>query len=98
MVEKGKQTATPLLSPQAFSEAIDANHDDALALLDQRTEEYLEIATRLWLPQLYEKNGSSRAAVGTRRALDYLAQALEKRHDDTWLADFLERPPSPIEG
>ncbi len=98
MAEKAKRTAAPLLSPKDFAAAINANHDDALASLDQRAEEYLEIALRSWLPQSYEDSRSSQAtAIEARRALEYLADALEKRHDDTWLVDFLQRPSSPTQ-
>jgi len=31
------------------------------------------------------------------RALEHLAEILQSRHDDNWLSDFLQSPPSPTE-
>jgi CHAT domain-containing protein/tetratricopeptide (TPR) repeat protein len=95
--EKEKRTAIPLLSPRAFSAAIDANHEDGVGLLDQRTEQYLEAAIQSWLPQVYGESSSQATRGETRRALEYLAKILKDRHDDTWLVDFLQSPPSPIQ-
>jgi len=97
MAEREKRTATPLLSPKAFNAAIDEHHEDGVALLDQRTERYLEIAIDSWLPQIYGDGGSPRVTRNeTRRALEDLAAILKDRHDDTWLLEFLQSPPSPI--
>jgi CHAT domain-containing protein/tetratricopeptide (TPR) repeat protein len=99
MIEREKRTAAPLLSPAEFSAAIDANREDAIAVLDRRAEQYLEIATQSWLPLAYGDSGSPPAtSVEARRALEYLAEILKNRHDDTWLADFLQSPPSSIRG
>jgi CHAT domain-containing protein/cytochrome c-type biogenesis protein CcmH/NrfG len=96
IAEREKRTAAPLLSPEAFSAAIGANHEDAAALLDQRTELYLETALQSWLPQVYGGSSSQATRGEARRALEYLAAILKDRHDDTWLVDFLQSPPSPI--
>ena len=95
IAEREKRTAAPLLSPRAFSAAIDANHEDAVALLDQRTERYLETAIQSWLPQAYEESSSQATRGEARRALEHLSETLKDRHDDTWLVDFLQSPPSP---
>lgn len=98
LAEREKRTAAPLLSPSEFSAAIDANRDQAIAMLDQRAERYLETATQSWLPLAYGNgDGAQATPVEARRALEYLAEILKSRHDDPWLADFLQSPADPSE-
>jgi CHAT domain-containing protein/tetratricopeptide (TPR) repeat protein len=98
MAEKEKRSAAPLLSPKEFAAAIDANHEDAIAMLDQRAERYLETAIQSWLPLAYGDSGGSQATpADARHALEYLAEILKSRHDDTWLTDFLQNPPKPTQ-
>ena len=98
MAEREKRTAIPLLSPKEFSAAIEANHDDAVALLDQRAERYLAAATQSWLPLAYGASDSDQVTPAeASRALEHLAEILQSRHDDNWLSDFLQSPPSPTE-
>jgi len=93
-----KNTAVPLLSPKEFSAAINANHEEAVARLDQRAERYLETAIQSWLPLAYGDSGSSQATPAeARRALEDLAEILKSRHDDTWIAEFLQNPPDPTQ-
>jgi tetratricopeptide (TPR) repeat protein len=95
--EREKRAAIPLLSPAEFVAAIDANHEDAVIMLDQRAERYLEAAIQSWLPQAFGVGTSATAPGESRRALEYLAEILRTRHDDTWLSDFLQSQPSQIE-
>jgi CHAT domain-containing protein/tetratricopeptide (TPR) repeat protein len=98
LAKREKRTAVPLLSPREFSAAIDANHDDAIAMLDQRAERYLDTAIQSWLPLAYGNGDSTQATpVEARRALEYLADMLKTRHDDTWLDDFLQNLPDPTQ-
>ena len=98
LADRQKRAAVPLLSPKEFNAAIDANHDDAFATLDQRAEPYLETAVQSWLPLAFGDGDSAQATPAeARRALEYLADILKTRHDDTWLADFLQSPPNPTQ-
>ena len=90
MAEREKRSAAPLLTPKAFAEVIDSNHDAAIALLDKRAEQYLEAATQSWLLIGYgEKRASDSRGGEARRALEYLAEILNRNHDDSWLSEFL---------
>jgi CHAT domain-containing protein/tetratricopeptide (TPR) repeat protein len=90
MAERDRRSATPLLTPKAFAEAIETNHDSAIALLDGRVEQYLETATASWLLTGYaEKTAPDSRGSEARRALQYLAEILTRNHDDSWLSEFL---------
>jgi CHAT domain-containing protein len=98
MADREKRATAPLLSPKEFSAAIDENHGDTVEMLDQRAELYLETAIQSWLPQAYGDNGSSQNnGAEARRAIGYLADLLESRHNDSWLSDFLQSPPDPTQ-
>lgn len=93
MAEREKQATAPLLSPAEVVALVDANHEQAVAMLDQHAERYLEAAVHSWLPQAYNLSGDLQGtADDARRAIGYLAAMLKERHDDTWLADFLNTP------
>jgi len=95
MAEREKRTAIPLLSPKEFSAAIEANHDDAVALLDQRAERYLEAATQSWLPLAYGASDSDQVTPAeASRALEHLAEILQSRHDDNWLSASCKAHPA----
>jgi CHAT domain-containing protein len=55
--------------------------------LENRIEEYIDLALVEWLPQA---SSDSRVAL---RALHRLAAELESGHGDLWLSDFLKRAP-----
>ena len=93
MAEREKRAAVPLLSPTELTALIDSNRETANATLDARVERYLEAAIQSWLPQAYSSSSSQGTVTEARRALDYLAEILKARHDDTWLADFFRNQP-----
>jgi tetratricopeptide (TPR) repeat protein len=94
-----KRRSLPLLSPLEFSAAFGASRESDLTDLNDRVEQYLDMAVRSWLPQLYRHGDSSpHKPVETRRALDDLAAMMRGRHDDDWLSDFLQITPSPPQG
>ena len=96
LAEKEKRSAAPLLSPKEFAAVIEANREEGIAMLDQRAEHYLETSIQSWLPQAYGDRGSSPAtAAEAGQALRDLAEILRTRHDDTWLSNFLQKPPDP---
>jgi CHAT domain-containing protein/tetratricopeptide (TPR) repeat protein len=98
MADREKRTSGSLLSPTAFSATFDSSHEDAAAVLDQRAEQYLEVAIQSWLPQADSYPGPSLLpSVEARHSLEYLAEILKNRHDDTWLTEFLLSPPSLIQ-
>lgn len=90
------QRARPLLTPAELVQNFALKTERALEL-DSRVEEYLDLATREWLPEAFrirtqpKKQGlSSDAAM----ALDSLAAVLATRHSDYWLSDMLKSRPS----
>lgn len=98
LADREKQSSMPLLSPKAFVATIYADHVSAVAQLDGRIEQYLEMALHSWLPQTYASSANLQGTrVDSRRALQYLANILEQWHDDDWLVDFLGSPPSPVQ-
>jgi hypothetical protein len=98
LAEREKRNAIPLLSPKEFTAAIESDHDRAVVALDQRAERYLDAAVQSWLPLAYGAGDSSQATPAeARRALEYLAEILETRHDDAWLYDFLQSRPDAVQ-
>jgi CHAT domain-containing protein len=92
--ERDSRSAEPLLSPTEISEAIKVNRDSTIKTLDRRAEQYLGVAVQSWIPQVYSGNGSPVTSGVTRRALEILAEILRDRHDDSWLATFLQNRPA----
>lgn len=65
--------------------------EEIVPALENRIEEYIDLALVEWLPQASSLSSSdSRAALG---ALHRLAAELQSRHSDLWLSDFLKRDP-----
>ena len=93
-----KSQAEPLLEP---SEIAGARADDAAlhAKIDERIEEYLQLAVSDWLPKAYpiriEKSASTR---NPRSALQVVAQLAAQKHADLWLEDVLSGAGAPTFG
>jgi CHAT domain-containing protein len=62
--------------------------------IDQRTEEYLDVAVRSWLLEAYPSGGSTRAPSAVK-ALFFLADLTAQKHRDRWLSDLLRGASSP---
>lgn len=98
MAKREQRAATSLLSPREVVVLMNADREGALTALDKRAERYLEVAVQSWLPQAYGLIDSSQGtSAEASRALQGLAELLRDRHDDTWLSDFLEHQPDPIQ-
>jgi tetratricopeptide (TPR) repeat protein len=99
MADRESRIAAPLLSPTSFSATNVSMQSEAIAALDNHAERYLDLAVRSWLPDTYGDQGRDlRLASHARPALELLARILKDRHDDSWLADFLQNAPSGIQG
>ena len=91
-LEKHTSQATPLMTPaQLVDPANDATRRSAV---DERIEEYLQDAVRLWLPSAYPEK-ASQADPAARQALFFLADLTTEQHNDRWLSDFLSGSSSP---
>jgi CHAT domain-containing protein/tetratricopeptide (TPR) repeat protein len=87
----------PLLSPSELSAEMSSSSESASDRVDARIEDYLDLAIQNWLPVAFpaERDGvSQERQLTARKALVGLAALLSARHDDNWLADFMNSPPS----
>jgi CHAT domain-containing protein/cytochrome c-type biogenesis protein CcmH/NrfG len=82
-----RNATEPLLDPPAFVNALVQNSDNA----KQRSEDYLDVAIREWLPAA-RTDGAQPAA--TNEALGRLAVVMRDTHQDPWLSELLSAPPS----
>lgn len=91
--------AAPLMDPAALERAL-AVAGDTLSSVDQRSEEYLALAIRQWLPIAYPVDGGAALAteqqVQYRLALGRLSDLLAELHGDPWLRDLIEESSSSL--
>jgi len=87
-----KSQAEPLLSPKEFVAAVAS--PDGSSHIEPRIERYLDQGVQSWLPETIVRGGSPS---DTRRALELLAGILKNNHDDDWLTEFLQSPPTATE-
>ncbi len=89
--------ATPLLTPPQLLDA--ANDSARRSAVDERIEEYLHDAVRLWLPSAYPVTAAqadlSQGDPAARQALFFLADLTSQQHGDRWLADLLSGSSAP---
>ncbi len=81
----------PLSPAQVAAGAGDPNFRTEV---DQRTEEYLDLAVKSWLPSAYPEKGTL-ADSGAHSALFFLAQLTAQQRGDSWLSDLLHGASSP---
>ena len=62
--------------------------------VDQRNEEYLDLAVRSWLPSAYPEQGRP-ADPSANAVLFFLAQLTARQRGDSWLSDLLRGASSP---
>jgi CHAT domain-containing protein/tetratricopeptide (TPR) repeat protein len=62
--------------------------------VDQRNEQYLDLAVRSWLPSAYPEQGTP-GDPGAHAALFFLAQLTARQRGDSWLSDLLRGASSP---
>ncbi|MFL6303235.1 MAG: CHAT domain-containing protein [Candidatus Sulfotelmatobacter sp.] len=91
-----KSEAEPLLTPEQIANT--GIYDTALrAKVEERFEDYLNIAIRNWLPRAYPSSQKSSAdGVMVRTALTMLADIGTQNHNDQWLLDLLATSESPL--
>ncbi|HKV92288.1 MAG TPA: CHAT domain-containing protein [Candidatus Angelobacter sp.] len=78
----------PLVAPQAF--AVLTRTPAGADQLDQRIEEYQEVALKSWLPQTFSSKLSLETRQENSAGLRALATLLQKRHGDRWFSDLLD--------
>ena len=88
--QQTRSATEPLLDPAAFVNQANQGEESENAL-KRRSEDYLDIAVREWLPTAM--NDGARASA-TTKALARLALMLRDAHQDPWLSDLLLAPPS----
>lgn len=83
-----KSQNEPLLMPkQIANPAVDVASREKI---DQRIEEYLNVALMDWIPRAYPSaRVAAQNAPEVRSALAALAEIATQRHDDRWLTDLL---------
>lgn len=87
--------AEPLLTPDQIAKG---GTDDAAvrAKIDERFEDYLNVAVRDWLPRAYPPSQKPVSDVQiVRAALGVLANIGRQNHNDNWLLDLLAKSDSP---
>ena len=88
--EQTRSATEPLLDPVAFVNQINLGEKSEKAL-KRRSEDYLDVAVREWLPAVVN-DGAKGAA--TTKALSLVAVMLHDAHQDPWLSDLLMTTPS----
>ena len=88
--EQTRSATEPLLDPAAFVNQVNQSEESENAL-KRRTEDYLDIAVREWLPAAMNDAAKGTA---TSKALERLAVILRDAHQDRWLSDLLTSLPS----
>ena len=95
-LEKHNSQATPLMTPaQLMDPANDSTRRSAVGdQVNERIEEYLHDAVRVWLPGAYPET-ASQPDPAARQALFFLADLTSQQHDDLWLTDLLRGSSAP---
>ncbi len=82
--------ASPLADPTTFIRL--ASDQTGLAQLEERIEDYQDMATLKWLPEAFAATAQPRGANQEYGALKALGKILATRHNDDWLNDLLAEP------
>lgn len=89
--EHDRRSSEPLLQPQVVKQKVSAIDQSTWAVVDERVEDYLDVAITDWLPKAFPdgaKGSAPGSAADAQAALAQLAVILEKRHSDHWLAEM----------
>ena len=81
----------PLLSPDVLS----TNAQTTALEFTARTERYLDLAFKSWLPKAVGKGFASPASSASLHAVELLGGHLRKYHGDPWLSELIAEPRSP---
>jgi CHAT domain-containing protein len=94
--DQKKSQDEPLLAPEQIAKAAPGDVT-VRTRIDERFEDYLNVAMRDWLLQAYPtSNNSLTDAHVVRIALRELADIGRQKHNDNWLADLLARSDSQL--
>lgn len=86
-----ERSDSPLKTLEQTAAAFADRKTQTIAEIDERIEEYQDVAIKNWLPQLFAADGADRASAGrARKALEGIAQLLSSQHSDFWLSDILK--------
>jgi tetratricopeptide (TPR) repeat protein len=89
----------PLLTPSQIANARLGGNTLRVQIrgkIDDRIEDYLNLAVSDWLPEAYPATTRPNTAPSaTRSALSTLAEIASEKHDDRWLADLLSGSSAP---
>jgi CHAT domain-containing protein len=90
-----KRLAEPLLTPRQIAAA--GRQDTAIReKIDDRIEDYLDVAVTEWLPKAYPTRAQSDVATSdVLKALQAVADVARQKHGDQWLVDVLTSRPVP---
>jgi CHAT domain-containing protein len=89
--EHDRRSSEPLLQPEAVKQNVSASDESTWAAVDERVEDYLDVAITDWLPKAFPSSAQGSVpglAADAHAALARLAVILEKRHLDHWLAEM----------
>jgi CHAT domain-containing protein/cytochrome c-type biogenesis protein CcmH/NrfG len=95
--EKTRSKKTSLESPHLTpsSAVADAGTLELHREINDRIEDYFQLAVKEWLPQAFPQTYRGRAARDALEALHILAKTAQDHHDDTWLSQLLAQSDSP---
>lgn len=82
--ESERHLREPLLGAADFAAQVSGTEQESWDLVDDRIEEYADVAVRHWLPDAFQNSSDS-----ARSALTTLSVILKARHGDSWLSDVL---------
>jgi CHAT domain-containing protein/tetratricopeptide (TPR) repeat protein len=85
-----KSENEPLLTPEEIAQG-GADDSGVREKIDQRVEDYLNVAVTDWLPNAYPTAGQKSAdqSLVARTSLAILADIARQKHGDHWLADLM---------
>jgi CHAT domain-containing protein/tetratricopeptide (TPR) repeat protein len=86
--------AAPLVTPAQIAK-VPSGDNETNDKIDARVEEYLHAAMIKWLPDAFSSSPLQQNSSESRAALSTLAEILKTRHQDSWLADLLDRASGP---
>jgi len=92
-VQSSKEKSGPLLSPTELARLVSSNELLATQIVDQRIEEYRELAAEEWLPGIFPIDPHVHSVNDDlRSALQFVSRISKLRHDDDWLRVLLDDP------
>jgi tetratricopeptide (TPR) repeat protein len=89
--EHDRRSSEPLLQPEAVKQNVSVSDESTWAAVDERVEDYLEVAITEWLPKAFPiaaQGSAPGSAADAQAALARLDVILENRHLDHWLAEM----------